>query len=76
MPSLNALPVSDVCPRSEVRGARDCGANNLMVIVQTIDWRSIQLVELKGRRRRRWFEKREKVAVESRNLLASKFNSK
>ena len=29
--------VFDVCPRSEVRGAGGRGANNLMVIVQTID---------------------------------------
>jgi len=29
-----------------------------MVIIQTIHWRTIQLVELKRRRGRRWFEKR------------------
>jgi hypothetical protein len=44
--------------RSEQRSAYDCGVYNLVVIFQTLYRRSIQLVELKGRRRRHWFEKK------------------
>jgi hypothetical protein len=37
---------------------RPANSHNLIVIIQTIDRRSIQLIELQGRRSRRWFEKK------------------
>ena len=47
--ALQLVDALDVYPRSELRGACGRGVNNLMVIIQTIHRRSIQLVELKKR---------------------------